>query len=87
MVGRARRRVGARRAGHGEGEQGGEDGSEDEDRDHHEGGEWSQSGDGWQAAATEADMAAWNELVADHPRAGEEVTEAEWLALLSSVAQ
>ena len=39
------------------------------------------------AAATEADMAAWNELVADHPRAGEEVTEAEWLALLSSVAQ
>lgn len=39
------------------------------------------------AAATEADVAAWNELVADHPRAGEEVTEAEWLALLSSVAQ
>ena len=39
------------------------------------------------SAATPADMAAWNALVADHPRAGEEITEAEWLALLDRIAE
>ena len=37
-------------------------------------------------AATPADMAAWNEMVADHPQAGEEITEAEFLALLNSIS-
>lgn len=37
-------------------------------------------------AATHADMAAWNQMVADHPQAGEEVSEAEFLALLDSIA-
>lgn len=37
-------------------------------------------------AATPADMAAWNAMVADHPRAGEAITEAEALALLDGLA-
>lgn len=37
-------------------------------------------------AATPADMQAWNEMVAGHPQAGEEVTENEWLGLLDSIA-
>ena len=36
-------------------------------------------------AANEADMAAWNEMVAEHPRRGEEITEAEALALLDQL--
>lgn len=38
------------------------------------------------AAATPADMAAWNMMVAEHPKAGQEITEAEWLTLLDQIA-
>lgn len=36
-------------------------------------------------AASASDMAAWNQMVSEHPRRGEEITEAEALALLNQL--